>query len=279
MTTLIPDISLTSFKNGQVPTGPTAAIVDITAEMAAQWLEKNHVNRPLRDRKIAQFKRDMLDGKWRITGEAIKFGRSGNLLDGQNRLWAIVESNCTITMFVVRGVEDDTQGVMDSGTARTAADNLAMAGYKYAQLIASVARRRLSLTDSNSVTNSEVHEYVEQNPEIVVAAELSSRHARRCDIIPSTVALAAWRIAEVHDWATSDEFFAAAADKVGLRPGDPVLAMTPLFRGYQTEAPRVGPAKSVVGHHPGLQRSPRRQDDAHRPRRVPCGWRDPDSAC
>lgn len=209
---------------------PTATVEDITPAMAEQWLGKNKVNRPLRNRKVMQFSRDMKNGNWRLTGEGIKFGQSGNLLDGQNRLWAVIESGCTITMFVMRGLEDDTQAVMDSGTARTASDNLGMAGYKNSTILASIARRRITTTAFNDVTNSEVHDYVDANSDNAIqAAEIARKYAKRCDITPSTVGLAAWRIAEVHDWYTAEDFFSAASEKVGLTPGDPVLAMTAFF--------------------------------------------------
>lgn len=209
---------------------PVASPEQITPSMAEAWLGKNKVNRPIRDRKVTQFTRDMVNGNWRLTGEGIKFGQSGNLLDGQNRLWAIIESGCTVTMFVVRGLEDDTQSVMDSGTARTASDNLGMAGYKNSAILAAIARRRITTTAFNDVTNTEVNQFVDANSaDAMEATEIARKYAKRTDITPSTVGLAAWRIAEVHDWYTADEFFSAASEKVGLSPGDPVLAMTAFF--------------------------------------------------
>lgn len=208
---------------------PAASIVYVTPEMAERWLGMNKVNRNIRNSRVAQFARDMQRGHWHLTGEAVKFGKSGNLLDGQHRLRAVIESGCTVPMFVVRGIDDDAQTVLDTGSARTAADNLGMQGYKNAQLVASIARRRISLTGFNDVTNSEVFEYVEENPDIMEAALVARRYAKRCDIIPSTVGLAAWLIAETHDWFTADAFFNAAAEKIGLAPGDPVLAMTSFF--------------------------------------------------
>ncbi|PIJ36758.1 hypothetical protein BMW24_003590 [Mycobacterium heckeshornense] len=208
---------------------PAASIVYVTPEMAERWLGHNKVNRNLRNRRVDQFARDMRSGRWQLTGEAIKFGKSGNLIDGQHRLWAVIESGCTVPMFVVRGVQDEVQGVLDSGSARTAADNLGMTGHKNANLVASIARRRISLSSFNNVTNAEVYDFVEEHPEIAQAATIACRYAKRCDIIPSTVGLAAWRIADVHDWFVADDFFCAAAEKVGLTPGDPVLAMTAFF--------------------------------------------------
>jgi predicted nucleic acid-binding Zn ribbon protein len=74
---------------------PAASIVYVTPEMAERWLGHNKVNRNLRNRRVDQFARDMRSGRWQLTGEAIKFGKSGNLIDGQHRLWAVIESGCT----------------------------------------------------------------------------------------------------------------------------------------------------------------------------------------
>lgn len=208
---------------------PSASVVYVTPEMAERWLGKNHVNRNIRNNRVGKYASDMANGKWQITGEAIKFDRAGSLVDGQHRLWAVVESGCTVPMFVVRGLDENTQIVLDSGSARTSADNLHMMGVKNAHLVSSIARRRISLTGFNDVSNSEVYDYVLEHPEIAEAARIAARYANRCDVIPSTAGLAAWSIAEIHGWVTSEEFFHAAAEKIGLTPGDPVLAMTAFF--------------------------------------------------
>lgn len=214
-----------------VPTDtmPAALVMQVTPGIAEYWLGKNHVNRNARDRVIDRFVNDMKNGKWQITGEAIKFDRTGRLIDGQHRLKAVVKSGCTVPMFVVRGLSEETQIVLDSGAARTAADNLHMIGVRNANLVASIARRRISLTDIDSVSNSDVFDYVQAHPEINEASRIARRYAKGCDIAPSTVGLAAWVIAEQHGWEVAEEFFNAAAEKVGLSAGDPVLAMTAFF--------------------------------------------------
>lgn len=68
----------------------------------------------------------MASGNWRYTGEGIKFGPDGTLLDGQTRLRAIVLSGVTITMPVWRGIDPDAQLVMDSGRPRSNSDALSM---------------------------------------------------------------------------------------------------------------------------------------------------------
>lgn len=211
---------------------PTASVVMVTPEMAERWLGRNKVNRHVRDRKVSQYARDMAAGEWKLTGEAIKFDQSGRLVDGQHRCTAIVESNATVPMFVIRGLNEDAQTVMDTGSARTASDNLSMQGHKHATTVAAIARRHYGYmfdTDPKSVTNSEVFAYVDANPEIAQAAAIGSRYARHCDLSPAMTGVAAWLIADVHGWEVSEDFFYTAAEKVGLTPSDPVMAMAKFF--------------------------------------------------
>lgn len=57
----------------------------VTPELAAEWLNHNTRNREKRPKRIAAYARDMAAGRWRRSGEAIKFAPDGTLLDGQNR--------------------------------------------------------------------------------------------------------------------------------------------------------------------------------------------------
>ena len=68
---------------------PSASLVYVTPDMAKRWLSKNTGNRPVKKAKVAQYARDMTEGRWEITGEAVKFAQSGRLIDGQNRLHAV----------------------------------------------------------------------------------------------------------------------------------------------------------------------------------------------
>lgn len=211
---------------------PASSIVMVTPEMATRWLERNKANRPLRLHKVDQYARDMQGGKWELTG-TIEFDTNGDLIQGQHRLSAVVKSGCTVGMFVLRGISPDAQRVMDSGIARTAADNLHMdKGIKNAVAVASIARQRVSAElncATKAVSNSEIAEYVERHPDISFAASIAVKYSRGCDIAPTTVGLAAWMIADVHGWAVAEEFFYTAAEKVGLKRHDPVMAMAKFF--------------------------------------------------
>ena len=113
----------------------------ITPGLARDFLSKNVAhNRRLKPAKIAAFARDMENGKWRITHQAIAFDWNGELVDGQNRLSAIIKSKTTIEMWVYRGLNPDDFTVLDSGTARGAHDFLHRHGFANSTAVAAAAR-------------------------------------------------------------------------------------------------------------------------------------------
>lgn len=209
---------------------PSSSVVMVTPEMAERWLTHNQSNRHLRRAVVDKYARDMAQGNWELTG-SIEFDPSGNLLQGQHRLHAIVKSGCTIPMFVFRGIAPRAQRVMDTPAIRKASDHLHMAkGVKNATTVTSIARQRLSSTlGTTAVSTSELEQYVDQNPEITVAASIGVKYSRSIDVAPTSVGLAAWRIADVHGWDAAEEFFYTAAEQVGLTPQDPIRAMTKFF--------------------------------------------------
>src|SRR5690554_2314745 len=110
-------------------TGPIVERILITPDQAIKWLEQaNTNNRKLSQKHVDRLARDMTEGKWVLTHSGIAFGPDGTLLDGQHRLWAIVESGVSVEMFVWRGVEPQSMMAIDAGKSRSLADILNIAG-------------------------------------------------------------------------------------------------------------------------------------------------------
>lgn len=102
----------------------------ITPEMAVKMLEANKGNRPISDVTVKQYASDMLAGRWRTSGNTISPAPSGNLLNGQHRLWAIVESGKPQEFILVTEDEEDLIGIYDIGRGRTGSAILKMAGVR-----------------------------------------------------------------------------------------------------------------------------------------------------
>lgn len=223
---------------------PEAKIIFVNPDMAARWLERNTRNRRIRPATVKKYARDMAAGRWQITGEGVKFAPDGSLLDGQHRLAAIVEAGATVPLLVVRGIAQDAQRVMDTGRARTASDALTMRGEHHTALLAAATRLALgveaNLPDPGKYdpTHGEIEAWVDANPDMRLACEIAQTVARRTDCPPAVVAYAFWRMARI-DRADAASFWVAAADKVGLSAGDPVIAMTNRFAEVRRNRERI----------------------------------------
>ena len=108
---------------------PTVERMVIDPDQALKWLETvNTNNRKVSDVHVRRFARDMTEGKWRLTHEAIAFDSGGTLIDGQHRLWAIVESGVSVETFVWHNVDPASMIVIGGGKTRSMADILNIAG-------------------------------------------------------------------------------------------------------------------------------------------------------
>lgn len=98
----------------------------VTPQKAAQWLEKNFGrNRKIRKGHISKLVFDMKNGNWQETGETLKFNIMGDLIDGQHRLTAIVESGCTLELWVATDVPNAAINAIDIVHAPERADEAA----------------------------------------------------------------------------------------------------------------------------------------------------------
>jgi hypothetical protein len=101
----------------------SAEWVFITPARAKAFLERNK-NRKMR-RSYAEFLTNaMRDGQFRVTHQGVAFTRAGDLIDGQHRLQAVIESATSQWMLVVCGLDNDIFDVIDCGTPRTLSERL-----------------------------------------------------------------------------------------------------------------------------------------------------------
>ena len=212
---------------------PRLSFMQVTPELAARWLKRNLKNRNLRPQTVARYARDMKANRWHLDGTPIRFSHDKVLLDGQHRLAAIIESGITITTAVVVGIDPAAQAVMDTGRARTAADALAIDGEKNSTLIAAAARlalqvERQAFSNNDEYSHEEIAAYVHAHPSLRHAVEFTKNLARKTDCPPAVVAYTFMVMASIDAFAAGN-FWVSAAEKVGLKAGDPVIAMTNRF--------------------------------------------------
>lgn len=123
----------------------TAQVELITPGIAEQYLCLNIANRPVRKRVVDYYANQMRKGQWMLNGEAICFSKSGNLINGQHRLHAIIEYGKGVYFLVVRGCDDESFATYDTGQNRTNGDVFALAGVPNYNNISSIINKYLGL--------------------------------------------------------------------------------------------------------------------------------------
>lgn len=125
-------------------------IITITPELAAHVLANlNDNNRRQRPAKIKAWSVVMSADEWKLTGDTIKFGRDGRLIDGQNRLASCVRADKAFRTYVAFGIDPATFSVIDAGTTRTGADTFQISGVPYATIQSGAVRWLMIFAASN----------------------------------------------------------------------------------------------------------------------------------
>ena len=99
--------------------GPYNVVMDVDQTQAFSWLEGNTHNRPLSQQHVERLARDMAAGRWQLTHQGIAFDSSGLLIDGQHRLWAIIEANANVKLRVFFNEPPENRHVLDTGERRS----------------------------------------------------------------------------------------------------------------------------------------------------------------
>ena len=124
----------------------------VTPEIAAQMLAKNVGNRAIRNHVVKQYAQQMREGQWRQTHEPIAVDATGNVVDGQHRLAAIVQSGASISFWVAT-YEQECSAVdlpIDMGIRRKMSDVLGVD--RRTTEVASVIRRLVASSSDKTVT-------------------------------------------------------------------------------------------------------------------------------
>lgn len=104
--------------------GLTVRILLIGPDEARALLAANQDNRPLRPGRVRFYAKVMRQGGWYLTHQGIAFSKSGQGLDLQHRLTAIIRANITVMMMVTEGLNDEAFKAIDQHERRTMADAL-----------------------------------------------------------------------------------------------------------------------------------------------------------
>lgn len=118
----------------------------LTPELAKEWLNTMpEYQRRASSGVVAEYAKDMADGRWvEGTYDPIRFNKQNQMIDGQHRCLAVIESGVSVVVTLIEGLDDDVYPVLDKGRKRTAADSI---GGKNANVRAAIAKALIALSN------------------------------------------------------------------------------------------------------------------------------------
>lgn len=213
---------------------PRFEYVDITPELADEWLARNVINRNLKQGSIDAYMRDFASDSWPDTAEPIKLCWFGNLLDGQHRLTAIKKLGITKNLVVAFGLDPAVQKYLDSGVKRSAADMLRMMGNttnpvavaSAARLAILMERRRSAPVDFKvrGATHPEIYRFLEEHPDFADICDNMATYTH-IHLIPSVKNYVGWRLFDL-DADAARKFFHGLNSLSGMDEDDPRLILS-----------------------------------------------------
>lgn len=225
------------------------AVETITPERARQILtDSEHViQRAVSQKRVQRFAHAMREGQWMVTHQGIAFDPDGFLIDGQHRLWGVIASKRHVEMTVAYDVPRSTFVSIDTGSARTPADVVKMAGYGQANQLSAASRMLLGYDDVVG-TASLVHTAINRvTTEDVIELLESPRGQLLIDTLPKAMqistsmgknGLRTWVTAAlvvIRESGVSDELYVEFTDRlidgVMLGSGSPLLAFRRTMMG------------------------------------------------
>lgn len=202
----------------------------ITPDIAQVMLTRNVKNRGKKRKKIEDYAAMQQQGRWGFTSETIKFDRNGNLIDGQNRLFACVESKTPFTTLIAYGLDPKVFPHLDRGARRSTADNLVAEGEKNAHALAAAAtliwryERGAPLWAVETPEPDEVQIILDRHPNLRESMEAVKGGAIRLIRSFGAAAFFHYQFAQT-DRERADWFFARIGDGEMLRNTDAVKVL------------------------------------------------------
>lgn len=209
-------------------------VLDVSPQLAAEWLTRNTNNRPLSKSTVQQLVGQIQRGEWQLTHQGIAFDEDDVLIDGQHRLAAIAKAGITVPLTVTHGVPRTAFTVMDTGRKRTGRDALALAGEANATHLAAALRGlHLYLSVPNSVwsggssvtSNDQLLVMLEKHPGIRDALHHGIALNRACRITVTAATIGWYVTTEARPDIDQSSWKDGVVTGARLESGDPRLTL------------------------------------------------------
>lgn len=207
----------------------TREIIDPTK--ARRLLESNHGNRKIVLGHVKALANQMTRGEWRYNPlDPIGIAYNGRLINGQNRLLAIIESGTEQPFSIERGLDPELFQVIDQGRKRSGADYLYTRDEKNTSELSSIlgwqfrhemAGRPYRLDSRVRPTNYQIDELLGRLPELRASVGAGARFMEPTTLLPKSVAnWMHFRFSKVSP-EKADSFWSGVGKGIGLAEDDP----------------------------------------------------------
>ena len=201
----------------------------VTPDVAKEMLKRNVSNRKPSEKHIKFLSDEMTKGNWKFDGQPLRFSESGGLLDGQHRLFAIINSKTTQQFLIVAGIEVEAFKVMDTGRTRNGGDVFGINGVVNPAACATTVKiimahyNGLHGDATSKSSNTDLWNFFEENRSIEKFVSTSQNlYGEFGRVLPLTT-IAAFRFLMAEKNVTdSDDFWKSVCSGLALEKNSPV---------------------------------------------------------
>ena len=151
----------------------------INPEFAHKLLKYNPKNRRLNHAHVMGLASQMEEGLFMPELGFISFDKKGQLIDGQHRLHAIIESQTSFKMKIITGLNPDVRNIIDTGLKRSLADILRMDGVENAGIVSGAIAKMLIFDQTGRFDarlnrkfhNADFKKAIKKHPDILICAQ------------------------------------------------------------------------------------------------------------
>lgn len=162
------------------PSHPIALTIDPL--MATEMLPYNTKNRPLKKAWVEELARRINSGQWMRSTDMIAFSSQGRLINGQNRLHAIVRAGKAADAWVWFGAPDNLFEILDQQKTRGVGDILSIDGVPYYNFVAAAMQFVIQYESERK----RVASGVKNMSPLEIASEFHYRHKKMLDHVEIT---------------------------------------------------------------------------------------------
>jgi hypothetical protein len=186
----------------------------------------NHGNRRPSKNQALKYAKDMESDNWKETGEPISFDKTGNIINGQHRLAAMILADKEYEFLVNYGLDREVFDVIDNGLIRPNSTILELEGYSDTVNLSALTRAIIAYIDNgnydakdfkgvNQITISEIKEYLEENPD---TTNYLDRYRKSAVVSCSISSFCYWLLSSVVDKSTTEGYLDMVFMGYGLTP-------------------------------------------------------------